>query len=81
MSLWTLIKLTAALCVIAVMAFTGMLAYHVTVRPLGSTRLEIILPTGDAGSSGGKSNLTSDEIDEVKRLVSQMGVLEFRRRR
>ena len=51
---------------------------NVTVRPLGSTRLEIILPTGDTGSSGGKSNLNSDEIEEVKRLVSQMGVLEFR---
>ncbi|MFO0806302.1 MAG: protein translocase subunit SecD [Gemmataceae bacterium] len=50
---------------------------NVTVRPLGNTRLEIILPTGGAGQSG-KSNLTTEEIEEVKRLVSQMGVLEFR---
>lgn len=35
MSLWTLIKLTAALCVMGVMAFTGMLAWHVAVEPLG----------------------------------------------
>ncbi|MBX9625439.1 MAG: protein translocase subunit SecD [Gemmataceae bacterium] len=49
---------------------------NVTVRPLGSTRVEVILPTG--GSGGGRSNLTGEEIDEVKRLMSQMGVLEFR---
>jgi hypothetical protein len=42
MSLWTLIKLAAALCVIAVMAFTGMLAYHVNVRPLGGVFAGII---------------------------------------
>ena len=49
---------------------------NVTVRPLGRTRVEIILPTG--GSGGNRANLTAEEIDEVKRLVSQMGVLEFR---
>ena len=42
MSLWTLIKLIAALCVIAVMAFTGMLAYHVAVAPLGGVFTKII---------------------------------------
>lgn len=42
MSLWTLVKLAAAFCVIAVMAFTGMLAYHVTVRPLGGVFARII---------------------------------------
>ncbi|MDB5312421.1 MAG: secD [Gemmataceae bacterium] len=49
---------------------------NVTVRPLGNSRVEIILPTG--GSGGGRSNLSAEEIEEVKRLVSQMGVLEFR---
>jgi SecD/SecF fusion protein len=49
---------------------------NVTVRPLGNTRIEIILPTG--GAAGSRSNLTEEEIAEVKRLVSQMGVLEFR---
>ena len=49
---------------------------NVTVRPLGNTRVEIILPTG--GSGGTRSNLTTEEIEEVKRLISQMGVLEFR---
>ncbi len=42
MSLWTLIKLLAALCVLAVMAFTGMLAYHVAVTPLGGIFGKII---------------------------------------
>ncbi|VTT99287.1 protein-export membrane protein secd : Protein-export membrane protein secD OS=Planctomyces maris DSM 8797 GN=PM8797T_31765 PE=3 SV=1: SecD_SecF: SecD_SecF [Gemmataceae bacterium] len=49
---------------------------NVTVRPLGDRRLEIILPTG--GASSGKTNLTAEEIEETKRLISQMGVLEFR---
>jgi SecD/SecF fusion protein len=49
---------------------------NVTVRPLGNSRVEIILPTG--GSGGGRSNLSAEDIEEVKRLVSQMGVLEFR---
>ncbi len=42
MSLWTLFKLLAALCVMAVMTFTGMLAYHVAVEPLGGVFSEII---------------------------------------
>lgn len=42
MSLWTLFKLFAALCVVAVMAFTAMLAYHVAVAPLGGVFAEII---------------------------------------
>ena len=50
---------------------------NVTVRPLGSTRVEIIMPTGGS-SQGNRANVTSEEIEEVKRLVSQMGVLEFR---
>ncbi|MBN9518885.1 protein translocase subunit SecD [bacterium] len=49
---------------------------NVTVRPLGNSRIEIILPTG--GSGGGRANLSAEDIEEVKRLVSQMGVLEFR---
>jgi len=40
---------------------------NVTVRSMGSSRLEIILP-----------NMTADEIEEVKRLIRQVGVLEFR---
>lgn len=35
MSVWTFVKLLAAAAVLGVIAFTGMLAYHVAVRPLG----------------------------------------------
>lgn len=42
MSLWTVLKLFAAICVLAVMAFTGMLAYHILVRPLGGVFEKII---------------------------------------
>src|SRR5262249_9789838 len=54
---------------------------NVTVRPLGHTRFEIILPFPSpfaSPPSGGKENLTAEEIEEVKRLSSRMGVLEFR---
>lgn len=43
MSLWTLVKILAALCVMGIMAFTGMLAWHVAVEPLGGT-FERIVP-------------------------------------
>lgn len=42
MSLWTVFKLFAALCVIAVMGFTGALAYHVLVKPLDGIFAKII---------------------------------------
>jgi hypothetical protein len=42
MSLWTLIKFIAAIGVIAVMGFTGMLAYHVAVAPLPGIFEELI---------------------------------------
>ena len=42
MSLWTVLKLFAAMCVLAVMAFTGMLTYHILVRPLGGVFEKII---------------------------------------
>jgi LysM domain len=50
MSLWTLIKLLAALCVLAVMTFTGMLAYHVVVAPLGGIFGKIIPHPVEAAS-------------------------------
>ena len=42
MSLWTVFKILAALCVLAVMGFTGMFAYHVVVAPLGGVFEQII---------------------------------------
>ena len=50
---------------------------NVTVRPLGDNRIEIILPTSGAAGFG-KTNLSTEDIEEVKRRISQMGVLEFR---
>jgi hypothetical protein len=50
MSLWTLVKICAALCVMAVMALTAMLAYHVSVAPLGGFFSKVIPdPVGIAG--------------------------------
>lgn len=50
---------------------------NVIVRPVGTTRVEIILPyTGS--TSGGKEGATEDFVQEVKNLVGQVGVLEFR---
>jgi SecD/SecF fusion protein len=50
---------------------------NVTVRPSGDRRVEIILPLSGAASAG-KEVLNQEDIEEVKRLISQMGVLEFR---
>lgn len=50
---------------------------NVTVRPSGDRRVEIILPLSGA-SVAGRENLSQEDIEEVKRLISQMGVLEFR---
>jgi hypothetical protein len=42
MSLWSLVKILAALCVMGVMAFTGMLAWHMAVEPIDA--FERIVP-------------------------------------
>ena len=44
MRLLTLLKLIATACVVAVMTFSGMLAYHVMVKPLGGVFSKIIPP-------------------------------------
>jgi SecD/SecF fusion protein len=50
---------------------------NVVVRPVGNTRIEIILPrTSTLG--GGKEGSTEDFVQEVKERVRQVGVLEFR---
>jgi len=53
---------------------------NVTVRPLGDSRIEIIIPFANpfAVARADRENLTAEEIAETKRLISQMGVLEFR---
>jgi SecD/SecF fusion protein len=50
---------------------------NVVVRPVGASRVEIILPF--AGSTGGgKEGANEDFVREVRALVGQAGVLEFR---
>ncbi len=47
MSLWTVLKLFAAMAVLAVMSFTGMLTYHILVRPLGGIFERIVPNPGE----------------------------------
>lgn len=42
MSLWSLVKILAAICVMGIMVFTGMLAWHVAVEPLGGAFEQIV---------------------------------------
>ena len=49
---------------------------NVMVRPVGTSRVEIILPY--AKSSSGEEAATEDYVQEVKSLVAQTGQLEFR---
>jgi len=50
---------------------------NVVVRPVGDSRVEIILPF--AGSTGGgKEAANAEFVEEVRNLVKQAGVLEFR---
>ncbi len=50
---------------------------NVIVRPIGNSRVEIILPF--AGSTGGNKEAANEEfVQEVRNLVKQTGVLEFR---
>jgi SecD/SecF fusion protein len=54
---------------------------NVTIRPVGNTRIEIILPAGGTAKgakAGKKSDFTEEEILKVRGLVSQVGTLEFR---
>lgn len=66
MSLWTLVKIIAALCVMAVMALTAMLAYHVTVAPLGGFFSRVIPdPVGMAGARSDTELVKVLEADEM----------------
>ncbi len=47
MSLWTFIKLLAGLAVVGALVFTGLLAYHVVVTPLGGVFEKIIPKNAD----------------------------------
>lgn len=55
---------------------------NVIIRPLGNTRIEIILPFSPSAktAAGGKDKeaVTEDFVQFVKNVVSQVGVLDFR---
>ena len=55
---------------------------NVIIRPLGDSRIEIILPfspsTKSAAGGKDKEAVTEDFVQFVKNVVSQVGVLEFR---
>jgi hypothetical protein len=70
MRLWTIVKIFAALGVLAVMAFTGMLGYHVAVSPLGGVFEKIIPRTIVTASSQKPDNelvqmLKSSELPDI----------------
>jgi SecD/SecF fusion protein len=50
---------------------------NVVVRPLGTDRVEIILPFAGSNTGAGKAN-NEEFIDGVRQKVKQTGVLEFR---
>jgi SecD/SecF fusion protein len=53
---------------------------NVIIRPLGDSRIEIILPFSPAKKAGEaqQEGITEDFVQFVKNVVSQVGVLEFR---
>jgi SecD/SecF fusion protein len=54
---------------------------NVIIRPLGDSRIEILLPfTAGAKTAGGAERTASseDDVQDVKNKVSQVGVMEFR---
>src|SRR5262249_17794706 len=52
--------------------------YNITIRPVGDKRVEIILPTSGASASGQRKEFTSEDVQNTKRLIDQVGSLEFR---
>lgn len=52
---------------------------NITVRPAGKNRIEVILPTGSHRKNvEGKKDVSSGQVAEIRRLIEQVGSLEFR---
>lgn len=49
---------------------------NVVIRPVGTSRVEIILPTGGQ-SSNGKEDFSQEEVERTKNLIREVGSLEF----
>ena len=51
----------------------------VVVRPsAGKSRVEILLPYGRQGASGGQGGASQSEVEKIKGLIQEVGSLEFR---
>ncbi|MCE9531712.1 MAG: protein translocase subunit SecD [Planctomycetes bacterium] len=52
---------------------------NIMVRPAGDNRIEVILPTGSHRQNAeGKKNVSTGQVEEIRRLIEQVGSLEFR---
>jgi len=52
---------------------------NITVRPAGDSRIEVILPTGSHRQNAtGKKDVNVGEVANIRRLIEQVGSLEFR---
>ena len=52
---------------------------NITVRPAGENRIEVILPTGShRQNAAGKKDLNTGEVANIRKLIEQVGSLEFR---
>jgi len=53
--------------------------YNITIRPISETRVEIIMPTGEANKTQeGGQKVTPQRVEDVKKLIEEVGSLEFR---
>jgi SecD/SecF fusion protein len=53
--------------------------YNITIRPISKTRVEIIMPTGEANKTQeGGQRVTPQRVEDVKKLIEEVGSLEFR---
>jgi SecD/SecF fusion protein len=51
---------------------------NIIVRPAGDYRIEVILPTGSRKQGHGKEHVTSGDVDKIRKLIEDVGSLEFR---
>ena len=52
--------------------------FNVVVRPVGTTRVEVIIPFSGTAADQGKEVATADTVQQVKETLRQVGLLEFR---
>ncbi len=65
MSLWTVLKLFSAAGVLAVMSFTGMMAWHILVKPMGGV-FERVIPNPGEVMGGGRDAEFAKMLDSAE---------------